>query len=44
MESQDYKGVHGYFKTVLGLSDEDLVQIKENLQVDRSPTQPMNKL
>ena len=44
MESQEYKGVHGYFHTILGLSDSDLAQIRENLQVDRSPTQPMNKL
>jgi hypothetical protein len=44
MESQEYKGVDGYFKTILGLSDTDLTQIRENLQVDRSPTQPMNKL
>jgi len=44
MESQEYKGLDGYFKTVLSLSDSDLAQIRENLQVDRSPTQPMNKL
>ena len=44
MESQGYKGVDGYFKSVLGLSDTDLAQIRENLQVNRSPTQPMNKL
>lgn len=44
MESQEYKGVDGYFKTVLGLSDSDLAQIRENLQVDRNLTQPMNKL
>jgi hypothetical protein len=44
MESQEYKGVDGYFNTVLDLSDSDLTQIRENLQVDLSPTQPMNKL
>jgi hypothetical protein len=49
MESQEYKGVDGYFKTILGLSDSDLAQIKDNLQVDRSSrtpdtTAPVNKL
>jgi hypothetical protein len=44
MESQEYKGVNGYFKTILGLSDSDLTQIRENLQVDRNLTQPINKL
>jgi hypothetical protein len=44
METQEYKGVDGYFKTILGLSDTDLAQIRENLQVDRNLSQPMNKL
>jgi hypothetical protein len=44
MESQEYKGVDGYFKTVLGLSDIDLAQIRDNLQVAQNPTPPVNKL
>jgi len=44
MESQEYKGVDGYFKTILGLSDTDLAQIRDNLLVDRNPTPSMNKL
>jgi len=44
MESQEYKGVDGYFKTILGLSDRDLAQIRDNLLIDRNPTSSMNKL
>jgi hypothetical protein len=40
MESQEYKGVDGYFKAVLGFSDTDLVQIRDNLQPDRSQRSP----
>jgi hypothetical protein len=32
MEDQEYKGVDGYFKSILGLSDEDLGRIRTNLQ------------
>lgn len=34
METQEYKGVDGYLKTILGLSDTDIAQIKNNLQAD----------
>ena len=32
MEDQEYKGVDGYFKTILGLSDEDITLIQDRLR------------
>jgi hypothetical protein len=32
MEDQEYKGVDGYFRSILGLSGADLERIRTNLQ------------
>jgi len=35
MEDQEYNGVDGYLRSIVGLSDADLEQIRINLQVKK---------
>jgi hypothetical protein len=42
MEDQEYKGIDGYYKELLGLSEADLRRIRENLI--NKPAAPVGRL
>jgi hypothetical protein len=42
MEDQEYKGIDGYYREVLGLSEADLRRIRENLVAEPAP--PIGRL